>query len=83
MLFRSKLKAFQERDLRQEDLVAVFLDGKTFAAATLVVAMGVRVTGEKRFLGFVETSTEHEAVLTPFLRSLLERGLNISKGLLV
>ena len=79
----AKLKAFQERDLRQEDLVAVFLDGKTFAAATLVVAMGVRTTGEKRFLGFVETDTENEAVLTPFLRSLLERGLDISKGLLV
>ena len=79
----AKLKAFQERALRQEDLVAVFLDGKTFAAATLVVAMGVRATGEKRFLGFVETNTENEAVLTPFLRSLLERGLDISKGLLV
>ena len=79
----AKLKAFQERDLRQEDLVAVFLDGKTFAAATLVVAMGVRTTGEKRFLGFVETNTENEAVLTPFLRSLRERGLDISKGLLV
>jgi len=79
----AKLKAFQERDLRQEDLVAVCLDGKTFAVATLVVAMGVRATGEKRFLGFVETDTENEVVLTPFLRSLLERGLDISKGLLV
>jgi transposase-like protein len=79
----AKLKGFQERDLREEDLVALFLDGKTFADATLVVAMGVRITGEKRFLGFVETDTENEAVLTPFLRSLLERGLDISRGLLV
>jgi transposase-like protein len=79
----AKLREFQERDLRQEDVVAVFLDGKTFAATTLVVAMGVRATGEKRFLGFVETDTENEAVLTPFLRSLLERGLDISRGLLV
>jgi len=77
------LREFQERDLRQEDLVAVFLDGKTFAETTLVVALGVRATGEKRFLGFVETDTENEAVLTPFLRSLLERGLDISRGLLV
>ena len=79
----AKLREFQERDLRQEDLVALFLDGKTFAEATLVVALGVRATGEKRFLGFVETDTENEAVLTPFLRSLLERGLDITKGLLV
>jgi len=79
----AKLKEFQERDLREEDMVAMFLDGKTFADSTLVIAMGVRITGEKRFLGFVETDTENEAVLTPFLRSLLERGLDIRQGLLV
>ena len=38
---------------------------------------------EKRFLGFVETDTENAQVLTPFLRSLLERGLDISQGVLV
>ena len=41
------------------------------------------ITGDKRFLGFVETSTENEQVLTPFLRSLMERGLDISEGVLV
>ena len=39
--------------------------------------------GDKRFLGFVETGTENEKVLTPFLRSLVERGLDVSQGLLV
>ena len=39
--------------------------------------------GEKRFLGFVETDTENEKVLTPFLRSLVERGLDVSQGLLL
>ena len=78
-----KLKAFQERDLSGETYVALFLDGKTFADATLVIAMGVTARGEKRFLGFVETDTENEKVLTPFLRSLIERGLDLSQGLLV
>ena len=32
---------------------------------------------------FVETDTENEQVLTPFLRSLVERGLDVSQGLLV
>ncbi len=41
------------------------------------------MSGEKRFLGFVETSTENEKVLTPFLRTLVERGLDASQGLLV
>jgi len=77
------LKQLQERDLSGEDVVAVFLDGKTFADATMVVALGITIEGEKRFLGFVETDTENEKVLAPFLRSLLERGLDISEGLLV
>ncbi len=79
----AKLREMQERDLSGEDVVALFLDGKTFAEATMVVALGITLSGEKRFLGFVETDTESEQVLTPFLRSLTERGLDISQGLLV
>ena len=79
----AKLREFQERDLSGEDVVVLFLDGKTFADAMMVVAMGITLSGEKRFLGFVETDTENEKVLTPFLRSLVERGLDISQGLLV
>ena len=79
----TKLREFQERDLSGEDVVALVLDGKTFAEATMVVALGITMTGDKRFLGFVETDTENEKVLTPFLRSLVERGLDISQGLLV
>ncbi|MDX1440427.1 MAG: IS256 family transposase [Rubricoccaceae bacterium] len=78
----SKLRAMQERDLSGDDVVAIFVDGKTFADATMVVALGVTMSGEKRFLGFVETDTENEPVLTTFLRSLMERGLNISHGIL-
>ena len=49
----------------------------------MVVALGITMTGDKRFLGVVETDTENEKVLTPFLRSLVERGLDVSQGLLV
>jgi transposase-like protein len=64
----AKLREFQERDLSGQHYVAIFLDGKTFADTTMVVALGVRITGEKEFLGFVETDTENSTVLTPFLR---------------
>ena len=77
------LRKFQERDLSGEDVVALFLDGKTFADATMVIALGITISGDKRFLGFVETDTENAKVLTPFLRSLVERGLDVSQGLLV
>lgn len=79
----AQLKTLQERDLAQDDIVAVVIDGKTFAEATMVVALGITMTGEKRFLGFIETDTENEKVLTPFLHSLLDRGLDISQGVLV
>jgi hypothetical protein len=54
-----------------------------FADATLVIALGVTADGTKRFLRFVETDTENEKVLAPFLRTLVERGLDGSHGLLV
>ena len=79
----AKLKEFQERDLKGERYVALFLDGKSFADTTLVIALGVTAEGTKRFLGFVETDTENDKVLAPFLRSLVERGLDFSQGLLV
>lgn len=79
----TKLRALQERDLSSEEVVALFLDGKMFADTTMVVAMGITTKGDKRFLGFVETDTENEKVLVPFLRSLLDRGVDISKGILV
>ena len=65
----AKLRELQERDLSREDVVALVLDGKTFAESTMVVALGITMTGETRFLGFVETDTENEKVLTPFLRA--------------
>ena len=77
------LRKFQERDLSGEDVVALFLDGKTFADAMMVIALGITSSGEKRPLGFVETDTENAKVLTPFLRSLIDRGLDTSQGLLV
>ncbi len=79
----AKLHELQERDLAAEDVVAIVLDGKTFAEATMVIALGITISGAKHFLGFVETDTENERVLTLFLRSLVERGLDLSQGLLV
>ena len=55
----AKLRELQERDLAGEDVVAMVLDGKTFADATMVIALGITISGEKRFLGFVETDTEN------------------------
>jgi putative transposase len=79
----TKLKEFQERDLSTEQYVALFIDGKTFAEDTMVIALGVTEGGEKRPLGFVQTETENQTAMSDFLRELLGRGLEISEGILV
>ncbi|MBU1676816.1 IS256 family transposase [bacterium] len=76
------LREFQERDLADLDLVAVFLDGKSFAADQMVIAVGVDLDGYKHILGFVQTETENERAITQFLKSLLARGLDASAGLI-
>ena len=77
-----KLREFQERDLSDLDLVAVFLDGKSFAEDQMGIAAGVDLEGHKHLLGFVQTSTENKRSICQFLKTLTGRGLDVSDGLL-
>ena len=78
-----KLAEFQERSLEGYDLVALFLDGKSFADEELIIALGVTLDGHKIPLGFVEAATENERVCRRFLADLVDRGLQYEAGLLV
>jgi transposase-like protein len=78
-----KMRALQERRLEGYDLVALVLDGKTFADDAMVIALGVTVTGHKVLLGFVQTATENKVACAAFLRELGARGLRYQDGLLV
>jgi transposase-like protein len=80
---QAKLKAFQERDLSGYDVVALLLDGKSFAEDAMVIALGVVTGGDKLFLGFVQADTENTVVIRSFLRGLTDRGLDLSAGALV
>ena len=77
-----KLKQFRKRSLAQYDLVALFIDGKTFADQEMIIALGVTIEGDKIPLGFVQAATENERVCRQFIRSLLKRDLVYHKGLL-
>jgi transposase-like protein len=68
--------------LESYDFVALFLDGKTFAEDEMLIALGITLSGEKVILGFIQTGTENERVGSDFLRSLLDRGLQMDPGLL-
>ena len=77
-----KLKQFQNRSLAQYDLVALFIDGKTFAEYEMIIALGVTIKGDKIPLGFVQAATENERVCRQFIQSLINRDLVYHKGLL-
>lgn len=77
-----KLKELLERDLSRHDIVAIFMDGKSFAENEIVIALGVTIDGDKVLLGFVETSTENHKVCKQFLLSLKDRGLNLENEML-
>ena len=85
-----KLRELCERRLESYDFVALFLDGKTFAEDEMIIALlsacnaqagGILLPGHKVILGFVQTGTENERVCSDFLQRLLERGLQMDKGL--
>ena len=78
-----KLAEFQERSLEVYDLVALFLDGKSFADEEIIIALGVTLDEQKIPLGFVQAATENERVCRRFLADLVERGLPFESGLLV
>ena len=78
----AKLQALMERDLSGHDLVALFLDGKSFGDDEMVIAIGVTLAGTKVVLGMVQTSSENTKVCRQFLKSLVDRGLAFEQGLL-
>jgi len=77
-----RLQQLSERRLESYDLVALFLDGKTFSEEEMIIALGITLSGEKVILGFVQTGCENERVCSEFLHSFLDRGLRIDQGLL-
>lgn len=70
-------------DLSGLDLVALMVDGVHFADHCCIVALGIGIDGTKHPLGVVEGSTENATVVTDLLTNLRERGLDVTRPLLV
>lgn len=77
-----KLSELLNRRLDKEDILAVFVDGKSFAEDGIILAVGVTLKGKKVILGFVQSATENHKVLKEFFECLVERGLGFREGLL-
>jgi putative transposase len=70
-------------DLSDLDLVALMIDGVHFAQSSLIVALGIDIHGTKHPLALVEGATENAAVVTDLLVGLRERGLDVTRPMLV
>ena len=71
------------RDLSGLDLVALMIDGVHFAESCCVVALGIDIEGIKHPLALVEGSTENATLVCGLLVDLRERGLDVTRPMLV
>ena len=70
-------------DLSALDLVALMIDGVHFGQSVCLVALGIDEQGTKHPLALVEGSTENATVVTDLLVGLRERGLDVTRPILV
>jgi putative transposase len=71
------------QDLSTLDLVALMVDGIRVAEHCCVVALGVTIDGTKVPLGLAEGATENATVVGDLLAGLRERGLEVTRPILV
>jgi len=71
------------QDLTGLDLVALLVDGIRVAEHTCVVALGITLDGTKIPLALAEGATENASVVTEVLVGLRERGLEVTRPILV
>jgi transposase-like protein len=71
------------QDLSGLDLVALMIDGVHFAESCCIVALGIGIDGVKHPLALVEGSTENATLVTDLLVDLRERGLDVTRPMLV
>src|SRR4051794_5187310 len=71
------------QDLSQLDLVGLMIDGVHFGEHCCVVALGIGIDGTKHPLSLVEGSTENATLVTELIVGLRERGLDVTRPVLV
>jgi putative transposase len=77
------LAELMSADLSELDLAALMIDGVHFAEHCCVVALGIGIDGTKHPLALVEGSTENATLARELLVDLRERGLNVTRPILV
>jgi putative transposase len=70
-------------DLSTLDLVGLMIDGVHFGEHCCVVALGIGIDGTKHPLSLVEGSTENATLVTELIVGSRERGLDVTRPILV
>lgn len=71
-----KVKELCERRLDDARFVVIFIDGVVYAGATMLVAMGVTIRGEKVVLGLRQGASENAQVCIQLLENITFRGVD-------
>jgi len=71
------------RDLTDQKIKVLMLDGEHMAGRCVIVALGITVDGTKLPVGLWDGATENKTVVRSMLADLVSRGLSAEDGLLV
>jgi transposase-like protein len=80
---REILETFMQRRLDDATYVAILVDGKVIQGHSILTAIGITETGQKRMLGLSQATTENADVIVDMFRDMIERGFDFEQGLLV
>jgi len=70
-----EMNVFLSRRL-EEDYDVIMIDGLGVGKWTVIAALGITSTGNKKILGLIDGATENSAVCKTLLENLVERGLD-------
>lgn len=77
-----QLAELAERPLTDSTFPIIMIDGVHFAGVVIIVALGIKESGEKQVLGMWTGPTEHSEVVGSLLDDLQARGLTVTENCL-
>ena len=77
------VEEFINRNLAEDEYVALFIDGKSLAGEQMIIAMGVTDKGIKRPLDVIQSGSENHSAIKQMLKGMIGRGFRFEQGILV
>jgi len=74
------MQEFMRRKLDDDSYPIILIDGVIFGEYNVIVALGVKATGEKSILGIREGSSENSVISKDLISDIISRGLKSDKN---